>query len=232
MAENKKVKKGVFVEMEYTGKTEEGFVFDTTDERIAKENGLDSNKKKFEPIVICVGKGHVIEGLDKALPGKEVGKEYDIQLAPEEAFGKRTPYLIKLVSLGQFKRHKVNPTQGMQVEIDGQTGLIKSISGGRVLVDFNHPLAGKNIYYNIRINRIVEDNKEKIDAILKIRLGLPNVESKIEEGKAILNLNFELPPQIKESLDKEIKDCTKNIKEVEFTGKKEENKNKSETKDD
>jgi FKBP-type peptidyl-prolyl cis-trans isomerase SlyD len=222
MADDKKVEKDRFVELDYTGKTEEGFIFDTTDEKLAKENGLYSEKKKYEPIVICVGKNHVLEGLDEALIGKEVGKEYSIELTPEKAFGKRTPSLIKLVSLAQFKKHNLNPTPGMQVEIDGKTGFIKSISGGRVLVDFNHPLAGKNIKYDVKVNRIVDDDKEKIDAILKIRLGLPEIKSKIEDGKAIIGLDFELPQQIKTPLEEEIKESTGKVKEVIFKEKKKE----------
>ena len=68
------IKKGDFIEIEYTGRLkEEGFVFDTTDEKIAKEHDLYNSKAAYGPLTICVGEHHVIHGLDEALIGKEKG---------------------------------------------------------------------------------------------------------------------------------------------------------------
>ena len=69
-----------FIEVEYTGRTKaEGFIFDTTDKKVAEENGLGDDMK-FGAVVICVGEGHLIRGLDEQLPGKEAGKTYTIEI--------------------------------------------------------------------------------------------------------------------------------------------------------
>ena len=67
------ISKGDFVEIEYTGKVkEDGTIFDTTYEKVAKENQLHGHD--FGPIVICIGEEHVLKGIDKNLEGKEADK--------------------------------------------------------------------------------------------------------------------------------------------------------------
>ncbi|MDI3473729.1 MAG: hypothetical protein PWR30_52 [Candidatus Woesearchaeota archaeon] len=224
MAENV-IKKGDFVELEYTGWTEDGFIFDTTDEKIAKDNQLYLEGIEYAPVIICVGRNNLIPGLDKALEGKEVGKEYTVELAPEDAFGKRLPEAIKLVSLAQFRKHKLNPSPGMEIEIDGNRGVVKSVSGGRVLVDMNHPLAGKNLIYRFKANRIVENEGEKVNAVIKRMIGISDLKAEVDGRVATIKHNIEIPQEIMDLIKKEIKDSC-NIDEVVF--KKEEKKKEKE----
>lgn len=226
MAENV-IKKGNFVELEYTGWTEDGFIFDTTDEKIAKDNQLYLEGIEYAPVIICVGRNNLIPGLDKALEGKEVGKEYTVELAPEDAFGKRLPEAIKLVSLAQFRKHKLNPSPGMEIEIDGNRGVVKSVSGGRVLVDMNHPLAGKNLTYKFKANRIVENEGEKVNAVIKRMIGISNLKAEVDGRVATIKHNIEIPQEIMDLIKKEIKDSC-NIDEVIF--KKKEKEENEETK--
>ena len=147
------VSKKDFIEIEYTGKLkDENVVFDTTDETVAKENGLESHSG-YGSVIICVGEEQLLKGLDKNLEGKETGKEYDIELKPEDAFGNKNAKLIQLVPTSKFKQQNVQPMPGMQLNIDGVVGTIKTVSGGRTLVDFNHPLSGKVLTYKIKINK-------------------------------------------------------------------------------
>lgn len=227
MAENV-IKKGDFVELEYTGWTEEGFIFDTTDEKIAKDNQLFLEGIEYAPIIISVGRNNLISGLDKALEGKEVGKEYSVELNPEDAFGKRLPEAIRLVSLAQFRKHKLNPAPGMEIDIDGKRGVIKSVSGGRVLVDMNHPLAGKKVTYKFKVNRIVENEEEKVNAVIKRMIGFSGITAEVNDKTATIKHNFELPQEVMDLIKKEITESC-NIEEVIF--KKEEKKEeKDETK--
>ena len=76
------IKKQDFVEIEYTGKLkEENIIFDTTDEKVAKENKLHGHD--YGPIIICVGEEQLLKGIDKNIEGKEIGKEYDIDVNPD-----------------------------------------------------------------------------------------------------------------------------------------------------
>jgi FKBP-type peptidyl-prolyl cis-trans isomerase SlyD len=217
------IKKNDFIQIEYTGKTkEEGIIFDTTDEKLAKEQGFLQENATYGPVVICVGQNQVISGLDKYLEDKEAGKEYDITLQPEEAFGKKSAELIQLIPSRKFKESEVQPQPGLQVNIDGLTGIIKTVSGGRVLVDFNHPLSGKEIEYKIKILKKVEDDKEKLEGLLKIVLGTKDIKVELKESKASIELKADLPKEAQDHVKEKVKELISSVKEIVF--KKEENK--------
>ncbi len=159
------VQKNDFIELEFTARVKDtAQVFDTTNPAEAKKMGMQ-NLETVKPIIISVENKMTLTGLDKALSGKEVGKEYVLELKPEEAFGKRNPSLVKMIPLKLFVGQKIMPQKGIQLALDGQVVKIVSVSGGRVLTDFNNPLAGKSVIYNYKIIRKLEDQREKIFAL-------------------------------------------------------------------
>lgn len=209
------IKEKEFIELEYTGKLkEDNIIFDTTDEKTAKENKIDQENTEYKPIIICVGQGQVIKGLDKELVGKEIQKPYTIEVKAEEAYGKKNAKLIQLIQTSKFLKQNIQPMPGLQVNIDGMMGLVKTVSGGRTLVDFNHPLSGKDLIYNIKINRRIDDNKEKINSILKVNLGIKDAEIKTENNKATITTKQEIPQQLQEELKKKLKELLPNIEEI------------------
>jgi len=155
------VQKNDFVEIEFTGKANNQ-VFDTTDKQEAKKTGLDVDVK---PIVISVGNQMVLKGLDDFIDGKEIGKKYTLNLTPEKAFGKRNPSLIKTIPIKIFHEKQMNPVPGASIQMDNYIAKILSVSGGRVIVDFNNPLAGKEIEYEFTITKKVSDDKEIVNAL-------------------------------------------------------------------
>ncbi len=213
------MKKGDFVELEYTGRIKDlNLVFDTTSEKEAKENNIYDARASYGHVIICIGQGHVIKGLDEQLEGKELGKEYHIELSPEQGFGKKNAKLIQLVATSKFIKQKINPMPGLQVNIDGMMGMIRTVSGGRTLVDFNHPLAGKELVYDFKINKIVKDDEEKLKALLKLQFNLKDINVEIKEGNATISLNIkqELPKPVEEKLTEHIKELIPSIKKIEF----------------
>jgi FKBP-type peptidyl-prolyl cis-trans isomerase SlyD len=158
------VKKGDFIEVEFTGKVKDGgIVFDTNVESVAKDSGID--KKGLKPFVLAVGQRMLPEGFDEDLIGKELGKDYVVEIEPEKAFGKRNSEMVRMIPTKHFIEQQINPVRGMQLNLDGQLVRILSSDRGRTLVDFNHPLAGKRVVYDYKILREVSDEKEKIDAV-------------------------------------------------------------------
>ena len=213
------MKKGDFVELGYTGRIKDlNLVFDTTSEKEAKENNIYDARASYGQIIICIGQKHVIHGLDEQLEGKELGKKYHIELGPEQGFGKKDAKLIQLVATSKFIKQKINPMPGLQVNIDGMMGMIRTVSGGRTLVDFNHPLAGKELVYDFKINKIVKDDKEKLKALLKLQLNLKDIKADIKEGNVTVSLNIkqDLPKPIEERLTKNIKELIPSIKKIKF----------------
>lgn len=200
-------KKNDFVEMTYTGSVD-GKVFDTTDESVAKSEGIHNPKKKYGPVVVCIGKRHVVAGLDEALESKE-GK-FSVTVAPEKAFGKREGKLIQLVPTAKLTQNKIRPYPGLQLNIDGTVATVKSVSGGRCMVDFNHPLAGKDITYDVEVLGLVEDDKRKLEAVFMRDLQMaPKVEDK--DGKLLVK---GLPEAIHAPMKKHLEGLL--AKEVEF----------------
>ncbi len=209
-----KIKEKDFVEIEYTGKIKElNQVFDTTDAETAKKEKIYNEKMSYGPVVVCIGEKHLLPGLDKKIIGKETGKDYEFTLKPEEAFGKKSAQLLKLVPAKVFREQKIVPIAGLEINVDGMPGIIRSVSGGRIIVDFNHPLSGKELDYKIKINKIIKDKKEKLKGLLKIELNMKEPKLEIKEGKAIIK---EVPKPVQETLKKKIKNLIVEIKEVEF----------------
>lgn len=209
------IKEGDFVELDYTGKiVGDNVVFDTTFEADAKKNNLYDAKTKYEPVRICIGKRHVIEGLDKGLVGKETGKEYSFSVKPEEAFGQKNPKMIQLIATNKFREQGVTPMPGLQVNMDGVLGTIRAVSGGRTIVDFNHPLSGKELEYRAVVKRIITDVDGKADAALKI-LGV-NMEKTISGETITLKSEKELPKKAQDELAKAIIGLVPEIKTVSF----------------
>ncbi|RME53709.1 peptidylprolyl isomerase [Candidatus Woesearchaeota archaeon] len=162
----KTIARGDFIRVDFTARlVDDGSVVDTTKERVAQEANVSSQGATFGPKVICVGEGQWLSGLDKALVGKAVGS-HKIRLSPEEAFGRKSPKLLQLIPKAAFMKQQVTPFPGMEVSIDNQFGVVRSVSGGRVLVDFNHPLAGREIEYELEVHEIVSDAVERAKAVL------------------------------------------------------------------
>jgi len=152
-----------FIEIEFTGKTKEGAIFDSNIKEDLKKANLNFEPK---PFIFCLGEGMFLESVDNFLIGKEIGK-YNIELEPEKAFGKRDAKLIQMIPMKIFREHQTNPVQGAMFNFDGRPGKILSVSGGRILVDFNNPIAGKDVIYKIKVVRKLEKQEEKIKALVE-----------------------------------------------------------------
>lgn len=182
-----KTKKKDFVELEFTAKIREsGAIFDTNRKEDAKK--IEMEHENLKPLRICIGEGMVVKGFDRELENKEVGKEYEIDVSPEESFGMRNSKLIRTIPMKVFLERKINPARGLMLNMDGMLARIASVSGGRVTVDFNNPLSGKVIRYEFIIKRIIDGDKEKILSLARF---LCNEEAKVrvEGKKAEIELN-------------------------------------------
>ena len=214
-----KISKRDFVEVEYTGKTkEDNIVFDTTDEKTAKDNNIHAAKMEYGPVVVCIGENQILEGLDKELEGRETGKEYTIELTPEKAFGKKDVKLIRMIPASAFRKQSIDPQPGLEVNVDGVLGLVRRAGGGRCLVDFNHPLSGKDITYKIKINKIITDDKEKVKSYLKLVLG-SKVEFELKEGVVEVKIEKEIPKEVKENISKKLIELVPSLKKLNFIAK-------------
>ncbi len=185
-----KTKKNDFIELSFTGKVKNGEVFDTNIPEEAKKIGLEINKT---PFILCVSQEMVIKGLDKELENKELKKEYLVDLLPKDAFQERKSSLVKLIPLNVFTQQKISPRPGMTFALDNMLVKVVSVSGGRVLADFNNPLSGKIISYKFTIKRKVDDINEKIKSVLDYFIR-KDIKFDIKDKKIILELEENFSP--------------------------------------
>jgi FKBP-type peptidyl-prolyl cis-trans isomerase 2 len=177
-----------FVKISFTGKI--------------KETGMEFDKGENVPVV--VGVNYTLKGIDNVLVEMNVGDKKTVELSPENAFGNRDARLVKLVPLSEFKKHNTNPYPGMILEADNMRGRVLSVSGGRVSVDFNHPLAGKSLVYEVEIKEKLENIEDKVKSLIEIytRMDGSKVKAIIKEKE----IEVEVPPMINSVYKKKIAD--------------------------
>lgn len=217
------MKEGDFVEIDYLSKNKNtGKYFDVTNEEKAKEYGLYEKNRIYKPVKVIVGARHVIEGLDMALLEMEIGEERVIGVSPDLGFGKRDPKLVTTVPMREFSRQGVMPRPGLSMDIGGKWATVKSVSSGRVTIDFNHSLAGRTLEYTVKILSVIEGTENKLKALLELHMGYynPKTTITIEGGKAVLKvpgIKKELEEAIRAILKEEVGKYFPELEEVEFS---------------
>src|SRR5208283_5802325 len=171
------LQKGDFILISYTAKVKEtNEVFDTTHEDVAKKEHLFKEGKMYEPKLVVVGESWVLKALDDSLTTMEINKPAAVEIPPDKGFGQRDPEKMRRVPLKQLLAKDINPAVGAQIEFQGKDAVVRSMGAGRVLLDFNPPLAGKTLIYDLTVSKKLESDKEKIGALIHRRV--PLVEEK------------------------------------------------------
>lgn len=139
-----KAKNGDTVKVHYTGTLEDGTVFDTSVER--------------EPLEFTLGQGQLIPGFEQAVIGMKVGDLKTINIPADQAYGPHRDDLILLIERGQLPED-LDPKVGQHLQMmqaDGSsiTVIIIEISETTATIDANHPLAGKNLTFEIELVEI------------------------------------------------------------------------------
>ena len=211
---DEKIKKGDFIELDYTAKiTSTGSVFDTTIESDAKKHDIYNKDVKYLPMIVKVGEGHMVKGLDAFVVEKEPGS-YTVELTPENAFGKKDAKLLRLISIAEFRKSNIQAMPGLEVELDGHRGVIRTVNGGRVIVDFNHPLSSQDITYAVTLKGVITDPKTKIETALNI-LQLPFDKVELVDGKASVSFKTKIPEDVSKPILDELKRLS-DVNDIEF----------------
>jgi len=164
-----KIKKGDLIELDFVASFKDsGEIFDLTLEEEAKKNNIYQKDFPYKPMKAFVGSGQLLKGIESNIIGMSVNDSKEVDLKPEDAFGKRSPKLIQLISINKLREKKLNPVTGMQLDIDGRRATIRSVNGGRVILDFNHPFAGKEVHYFLKVSNLINDLKEKVNYATEI----------------------------------------------------------------
>jgi len=187
-------------------------------------------KAEAKPFVFSLGHDMFLKGIEEYLIGK-TGSDFEISLTPEKAFGKREPSLIQRMPANIFREQKVTPYPGAVFNFDGKMGKVLAVSGGRVMLDFNSPLAGKDVVYTIKILRKVTDKKEQADAFMDF-LFKKKFNFNISEKKVVVEVEKQMAKFVELFKDKfkEILDLELEVKEIEDKKKEDKKQDKKEVK--
>jgi len=171
------IEKGDFILVSYVGKVKEtNDIFETTIEDIAKKEKLYKEGEIYEPKLVVVGEGWVLKELDERLVNFEIGKKDSVEIPPEKAFGNRDPEKVRMMPLRRLIAKGITPQLGMRVEIDNKIATVRTIGAGRVQLDFNPPLAGKTLSYEVTVEKKIDNKTEKLAVLVHRRI--PSVDIK------------------------------------------------------
>lgn len=145
------IKKGDKIKVEYTGKLEDGSVFDSSEGR--------------EPLCFEAGAGQVIPGFDKAVEGMQKDEEKTFTIKSEDAYGPIRAEMVQEISRDKLPKDQ-EPKEGMMLMMTAPTGQqipakITKVAEDKITIDVNHPLAGKDLTFEIKVVGINEPEEKK-----------------------------------------------------------------------
>ena len=150
------ISNGDTVTVEYTGRLDDGTVFDTSLESVATEEGLadDQPDREYQPLTVEIGAGRIIEGLEAGLIGMEAGDEDSVTIEPEQAYGERTDDRVVDYEAAEFREMLGgrDPEVGLEIQTEeGLPGEVVDVDDETVSVDFNHELAGETLTFDVEV---------------------------------------------------------------------------------
>ncbi|MHA2330822.1 MAG: FKBP-type peptidyl-prolyl cis-trans isomerase [Candidatus Hodarchaeales archaeon] len=187
------VKEGDFILIDYDMKIDDAkkTIVETTKEETAKETGIHNARYTYQPELVVVGQGYVVKGLDENLDGMKIGEEKtEIFITPDKGFGRRDPKLIEERSVRWLKAKNIRPVRNVTFQEKGKMGRIISIKGNRMAtVDFNPPLAGKTLIFDVKVNEIIKDTDKKVELLIKRHFGqVKDVEIDLQDDQVNITL--------------------------------------------
>ena len=169
------MEEGTIVHVDYElYNNETGDLIETTREAVAKEHETHQETRTYEPMVCVVGGGQLIPGFEAALADAKKGKETEVVIAPEDAYGEKDAEQVETISIDKLIRAVQDPNAlyiGAPVTINGRQGQLSYLAAGRARIDYNHPMAGKSLKYSFNVVDVIEGKEDIVTALLQANTG-------------------------------------------------------------
>ena len=180
------------VYIDYSATTQDdGVVFDTTMSEVAKDSGIYKEGDRYEPMLVAIGWNWLLGALEEELIGMKVGDSKTVAVPPEKGAGQKDPTKIKMIAKTKLAKHGTRPVKGQQITFGNERGVITSVLGRQVRVDFNSPLAGRTLEFDVTLRGIISDPEEKLRAVVKRRMpGIPDEDFKFSIAKKIVTIEM------------------------------------------
>jgi FKBP-type peptidyl-prolyl cis-trans isomerase SlyD len=139
------------VSIDYTLKDDSGAVVDSSEGR--------------KPLTYLHGAGAIVPGLEQALEGKAAGDSVEVSLTPEQGYGERDPRLIQNIPIRKLPDRKAEV--GMTYQVKTPEGprllVVNAVRGDYATVDANHPLAGMNLHFQVRVAEVRDATAQELE---------------------------------------------------------------------
>ena len=169
------MEEGTIVHVDYElYNNETGDLIETTREAVAKEHENHQETRTYEPMVCVVGGGQLIPGFEAALADAKKGKETEVVIAPEDAYGEKDAEQVETISIDKLIRAVQDRNAlyiGAPVTINGRQGQLSYLAAGRARIDYNHPMAGKSLKYSFNVVDVIEGKEDIVTALLQANTG-------------------------------------------------------------
>ncbi|MHA2225791.1 MAG: FKBP-type peptidyl-prolyl cis-trans isomerase [Candidatus Hodarchaeales archaeon] len=167
-----------WIKIDYTGRLKENSkVFDTTQEAVARKENIHDEKRKYSPLMCRAGdEKFLIPGLARQLVGLELNSLQTFEIPSNEAYGERDTKKIEMVPTKKLRKANLEARVGNRVQLAGKSGTIIWVGGGRTRIDYNHPLAGKDLIFEVTIVEHLEDDEQIRKEIISRRFSGINLE--------------------------------------------------------
>ena len=154
-------KNGDKVRVHYTGRLDNGSIFDSSEGYVDECEGDSSgcNSRPTEPMEFVIGDGNLIPKFEQAVIGLEPGQRIEVKIASDDAYGPRADEMVAVIERSELPEG-ISPEEGQQMEVVLQDGtplpvLVTEVTDNTVTLDANHPLAGMDLSFDIKLMEIV-----------------------------------------------------------------------------
>lgn len=185
-----------WVKIDYVARLKENSkVFDTTMEDVARSERIFDEKRAYSPMLCRVGdEKFLIPGLARRLVGLELNSPQTFEIDAKDAYGERDSKKIEMVPTKRLRKANLDPRVGNRVQLAGKSGTILWVGGGRSRIDYNHPLAGKDLTFDVTVVEHLEDDEQIRKEIITRRFpGINLDEITIEVSKDPDTISISLP---------------------------------------
>ena len=185
-----------WIKIDYTGRLKENSkIFDTTLEDVARSEQIFDEKRGYSPLLCRAGdEKFLIPGLARQLVGLELNSMKTLEIPVEDAYGVRDTSKIEMIPTKKLRKANLDARVGNRVQISGKTGTIIWVGGGRTRIDFNHPLAGKDLIFDVTVTeQLTEDDDIRKEIISRRFPGVNFDDIKIEVEEKPKTITISLP---------------------------------------
>lgn len=142
------------VSVDYVGTFPDGKVFDTSIEKVAKDNGLYNPRRPYVPLQFTVWGQEVIKWFSDGVEWLKVWETQKVTVEPKDGYGEIDPSKVSRLQRSMFQQANIIPTTGQAYQIGWQIVTVKEILENEVIVDANHPMAGKTLIFEITLKSV------------------------------------------------------------------------------